>query len=861
MRVVKPLSLGLLTRPFEFRRRFTLGVSVLAFCPIGGAPKLLAETGMWAFLGENLPPEVPLDTGMPKQFGEFLAAAHAFSPGGAPAPSLRVGIQLGERIKTLTVTGDRMFDGKYTSQPAPFTTMPIDWQHAYGGKQLPENPLGIGAEAINATPDKLLPLPNIVDPSGALRPAGFGAIDQTWPQRARLAGTHDAAWLKDHFPGFAPDIDWRFFNIAPPDQQFAGPLTGTETYAFEHLHPEHKLITGQLPGIAPRVFATRKGQVGFEEVALRLTTVWFFPHLLRMVLVHHGGLSVAQEDASDVEHLVVGADPLGALRPAAAFEAVMRARTEQGPAAAARALDDSALVPKDWVVPDPAIAAQAALTQGEGIALKRRRTRMENEHARLRAEIIAKGMDPDKLLPPLEPDEEIPPLEALPAFIDAKIAEAKAQQALAEAELEKAKAEQAAKGLEPPATAQPPSGPPDFTAAGFRRQLEAQAAGLRVRGIRLEALEAKLAEPGIDEAWREIEVKLREVYRQGAHLQAPAGPATAARNAEIRAWLSGAALPPADADIYDFHGADLAGLNLAGKNLAGICLDGANLAGANLAGALLGNAVLAHANLEDCNFDGAELSGANLGGARLGRATLRGAVMKKTVLASADLTGARLDGADLEGADFTDAQFAGGFFGQARLPALVLIKADLRGWQAPGVMLEAATFIETDFTGAMLAHAHLAGVSFIGCTLDGVNFTGADLGKCAFVKECVVRAVQFSGASLRGANFRETAMGNCDFTQADLGLADFSGADLTGALLRRVNATGARFTAANLAGASLVHGNFAQGDLARADLRGADLTEGEFYEANLARVRIDETTRRQGMLTVRMRHLPLLEAR
>jgi uncharacterized protein YjbI with pentapeptide repeats len=860
MRIVKPMALGLLTRPFEFRRRFTLGVSVLAFCPIGDTPKLLAETGMWAFLGEHLPPGVPLDTGMPKQFGEFVAAAQAFAPGGVPVPSLRVGIQLGERIKTLTVTGDRLFDGKYTSQPAPFTTMPIDWPHAYGGKSVPENPLGMGAEAMFATPDKLLPLPNIVDPGGALRPAGFGALDQTWPQRATLAGAHDAAWLRDHFPGFAPDIDWRFFNIAPTDQHFPGPLMGTETYAFEHLHPEHRLITGRLPGIAPRLFATRKGQAGFEEVALRLTTVWFFPHLLRMVLVHHGSLNVAQEDAADVEHLVVGADPMGALRPAAAFEAVLRARTEPGPAAAARALDDGALVPRDWVVPDPAIAAQAALTQGEGIALKRRRARMEHEHARLRAEILSKGLNPDELLPPLEPDEEIPPLEALPAFIDAKIAEAKAQQAAAEAELEKAKAAQAAKGQVLPQAA-PPSGPPDFTAAGFRRQLESQAAGLRGLGQRVEALEAKLAEPGIDESWREIEVKLRDIYRMGAHLQAPAGPAAAARNAEIRAWLTGAAAPPLGADIYDFHGADLAGLNLAGKNLAGICFDGVNLAGANLAGARLSNAVLAHANVEGCNFDGTELSGANLGGARLGRATLRGAIMKKTVLASADLTGARLDGADLEGADFAGATFAGGFFGQARMPALVLIKTDLRGWQAPGVMLEGATFIEVDFTGAMLAHAQLPGVSFIGCTLDGVNFSGADLGKCAFVKECVVRAVQFSGARLHGANFRETAMANCDFSQADLTQADFSGADLSGALLGRVNATGARFTAANLSRASLVHGNFAQGDLARADLRGADLTEAEFYEANLARVRLDETTRRNGMRTVRMRHLPLLEAR
>ena len=77
----------------------------------------------------------------------------------------------------------------------------------------------------------------------------------------------------------------------------------------------------------PRAFLVRKGQAdSFEEVPLSLTTVWFFPHRERLVVVYHGQARLAEEDASDIERAVLGADRLGALRPAADFHAVMMLR-------------------------------------------------------------------------------------------------------------------------------------------------------------------------------------------------------------------------------------------------------------------------------------------------------------------------------------------------------------------------------------------------------------------------------------------------------------------------------------------------------------------------------------------------------
>ena len=82
MRVVKPMRLGVLSRPYEFRREFTLGVAVLAFLPMSPAPILLSEQALWPFLAEELPPDQALDACIPKAQAEFLATAHAFAPGG-----------------------------------------------------------------------------------------------------------------------------------------------------------------------------------------------------------------------------------------------------------------------------------------------------------------------------------------------------------------------------------------------------------------------------------------------------------------------------------------------------------------------------------------------------------------------------------------------------------------------------------------------------------------------------------------------------------------------------------------------------------------------------------------------------------
>jgi uncharacterized protein YjbI with pentapeptide repeats len=888
MKTVKPTVLGLLTRPFEYRRKFHLGVAVTAFVPLGDQPALLAETVMWPFLSGELPPDQPLDAIIPKAGAEFLAIAQAHAPAGAAVPALRVGIKLGTLTKTLGVFGERYFLDERPTEPKPFTTLPIDWAHAYGGPDIADNPLGLGAEPVETPAGRLLPIANILAtaPGAPYRvPAGFAPLDQMWPSRARYAGTYGEAWLQEDFPGFPRDMDWRFFNTAPPDQQFPGMLRGDEDYALENLHPERPLLTGRLPGIAPRLFLRRKGGAALEEVPLGLTTVWFFPHQLRLVLVHHGRADLREEDGADIELALLGADRLGAPRPAAEYAEVLARRLDRN-TGILLALQDDLLVPAELVVPDPALAESAAGMQREDLRTARQRRRMERAYAKKTAELVAAGVDPAQI-PPLPEPIPVPGAADIPALAAHYKAMAETTKAgmMAQAQAAQAKAEP--RFVQPGQNLQAilaqaggkPKGPPTQAAApdpaqrlaalrGKLLQMEATpppapgatwpeplepfdpAALQAARLADIDKAQAELAPPGDGKTLQE---KQRDAYRITAHLQSPADRRPDQRE-ELRRLI--AADPGQARAAYDFSGADLAGLDLSGRDLSGICLDGADLSGCNFTGTKLVHAVLAHATLQGCTFDGADLTGANLGQSRCTAASFRNACLREAILQSADLRRASFAGADLEQARLLDALLEASDFSAARAPGLLIMKTMLKNWHAPGIQLEKAKFLEVDLTGADFSGAAMRKTVFLGCSLDQARFTGADLRKAVFVKDSTARGADFAQANLAGANLRETALDGADFSGANMPGADFSGAMLNHAKLPRVNATGARFTAAQMAQAALTHGNFYKADLARADLRGTDLSEAGLTEANLPRVILDTSSRTTGIITTRMRYLP-----
>jgi uncharacterized protein YjbI with pentapeptide repeats len=871
MRVTKPFCLGLMTRPFEMGRRFYLGASVLCFVPLGPEDALFSEMGLWKMLAEELPPEQTLDLVIPKRVAEYLVIARACAPGGTPAQAVRVSARFGAATKSLIVVGDRHLEGGRMNGPVPFTEMPLDWSHAYGGPKFAENPLGRGMAEVGIPGVGLVvPLPNIEDPAVApehrrFRPAGFGPIDQTWPQRARFAGTYGDRWLKEDFPGFARDMDWRFFNAAPADQHLPAPLKGTEAYAFENLHPAEPLIQGRLPGLAPRLFLVRRGDDALEEVGLGLTTVVFLPHRKRAVLIHHGIAEVAEEDARDIVQAVLGVERIGRHHPAEHYRQVRDLRMDPD-LGMLHALRETDLAPADLIRPDPDVAAHSDLLKTENLLAKNGRKDSDARIAAYRAEVASHGLDPDAHGPtPLPPAQPPPSPDELPARIQAALDDARAMTARAEAERAKDTDAELAKTLEGSGLTvamvraeqtQRPSGPPKYRADDTRRDLRETADRVRAGGGPPEEIEEILADPVMNGIWDRSEAEQRAAYRDAAHLQDPAPRLGDRRQQRLREEVAAKRGQLAGLDLC---GADLSGLDLSGADLTGAWLDAANLRGTNFTGAKLGQAVLAHAAAEGARFDRADLTGANLGRARLGGAVLDGAMLRDAVLGKADLRGASLRGADLEGANLLEALFEGAMLEGLRAKGAVLVRLSLAQCRAAGAMLADASFIECDLTGIDVARATLTGAAFLNCRVAGLRAQGADLSGAVFAGGCDLTEAQFQGAALAKANLRGAVLQRAVLTGAMLDGADFSEADLQDANLAQASARGARFVVADLRRAVLARGDFAQGILSRADLRGADLTEASFYEADLARVRADGTTRYSGMMQTRMRLRPRAE--
>lgn len=70
----------------------------------------------------------------PQSIFEVILVGSAQAPHGQPIPALTVALTVGSVSRTMAVYGDRWWtpDGQMT-QPRPFTTMPLTWDHAFGG--------------------------------------------------------------------------------------------------------------------------------------------------------------------------------------------------------------------------------------------------------------------------------------------------------------------------------------------------------------------------------------------------------------------------------------------------------------------------------------------------------------------------------------------------------------------------------------------------------------------------------------------------------------------------------------------------------------------------------------------------------
>jgi len=869
MRVVKAQELGVIARCFEKERRFFLSLAVLTLHRFGGA--LSKDTDMWPFLAEELGEDGVPDAGMPKSRAEFLVSGSAFPPDAVPQAATTVRVQIGTLQKTLWVYGNRFWAADdrgnvVVTAPEPFVRMPLTWHTAFGGPAFERNPLGMGHAPVETEHGIVHPLPNVELPSEPItsrldrpEPAGFGPIDFTWPQRISKAGTYDAEWTENLSPGFAKDTDWTLFNLAPADQQQDAPFRGDEAFHVYGMHPGKVRQQGRLPGLAARCFLNMRvaGVDTFREVAMRLTTVWFFPHAERYLLIHHGLQGVAEEDASDVLHAVVAAERLGEERPVEHYQRVLAQRLDpdRGALYALRDRDLRPVLAPDEVEPGSALAEMEALLATEGLRQKHGRRRHAREIEKARAFVASQGLDPDVHgPPPLPPDQPEPNPDELPEMAEKLEQEAERMRAKAEEQQKKRKEEIRAKltadGLDADAVLaaaeQPPGGPPRFSPQAEIGILRARFAERRGLGLPLDELDRMAEDPEHRRMLEEAAGRMRDGYRQMAHHQGAAPRLTGHEAGAARAAALQRLADEGSLARHDLTGFDLSGLDLRGVDLRGAWLENADLTRTNLAGANLEEAVLARADLTGADLSGADLRKANLGLAQLRRTRADEADCTEAILGKARLEGASLRNVRLESADLKEAEFRSTDMSHAVLRGSVFPKLDLRGLRFVGTDLGQCVFIEVDVRGVDFTGASLEGATFLSAKGEGAIFAGARMAKVRFVQECEFTGADFREALLEGANLRATKLRASDFSGARIDAADLSECDLTGSSFLHVSAREALFMKADLSGAQLVSADLMNALLQRANLAGADLQGANLFQSDLTRVLVNSATELRG---------------
>ena len=840
MKTVKPFRLSALTRPYRWQGRDTLGVSVLGLVSLEAQPMLLPEQELWQLAAEEIGPGNVLDLGVPKLVPEMLVSGHAYTAHQQEKTICAVKVRLAEREKALTVSGDRFWlDGRATA-PQPFDSMRLDWAHAYGGPDVPENPYGMGRvdEIVNDVPVRRMP--NVEAPDARVasrgqhvRPASMGAIPPDWPQRMRLLGTaYGTQWLQEQYPGFADDMDWRFFNAAPPDQRWpdASELPAGAGYEIWNMHPTEPVLRGALPRWRARCFASWQKDGGdLQEAPLRLTTAWFFPHVRRAILIWHGSFAIAEDDAADVKHLMPALELESDPRPVAHYEEVLRLRLN--PETAIHAVRDSDLVPK-------AIMGAWAADQMPDISnrpmVRNQRAGQLRDYERQRAKLESEGLDPSKFLPPPVQIEGTLQLEDLPEYsarVEQEISQARDE---LKARSEKAMAESGMEGS-------------DLTDATGRRrfdpdQMIEELARLEEFGRQgrpesaLEADQAALAR-------ERMASQIRQGHLYTAHLLDPAPAMTTFRAAKLRRRLgaaepgqrrfAGANLTGADLSDMDLSGSDFSGANLEDANLAGARLDGCDFTRAVLARARLERATLTNARLDYANLGGAQCDGANFSGASLRHANCHKTAFRACVLADVDFETTNTHESAWQQCDLR----------RSRWQQVAMMKMMLEDVSFDDAQFRQMGWIECTLKGVSFARAAMNSCGFVAISgSEGLDFTAATLAACSFSSDSTLAGAVLRDATFKHCGLRGVTLAGADLSGARLEGCDLSNCDLRHARLDRLEAGESLFVRADFSGASLAGANLIDANLSKADLRMADFHNANLFRADVSQAMIDGST-------------------
>ena len=266
---------------------------------------------------------------------DVVVISRAYAPRGVPTTRMTVGVQVGDRKKTLVVTGNRQCRYRQAAlpeftDPEPFVELEIRYERAYGGrdeKSLPDIPFlyprnfigsGVVLRNVKESVDGL-PLPNIEDPQDLIEPErlfieeperwhlqplpqGFGWRQRTWYPRCALLGSYPpfiaaGTVTSEERMGLLPKDHVALAKqsrLRPMEAQFANgasigmifpTLKGDESVALNGLTPTG-LLTFSLPGETPSI-GLDLGP-GMQELQPQLHTVSIRPDDQELDLIWRG---------------------------------------------------------------------------------------------------------------------------------------------------------------------------------------------------------------------------------------------------------------------------------------------------------------------------------------------------------------------------------------------------------------------------------------------------------------------------------------------------------------------------------------------------------------------------------------------
>lgn len=873
MKIIRPLTLGVLQQPYRYRGTHRLAVATLGFFALGrDDERLLIENLQWPKVLKQLPAGQALDHILPKAHAEAMLCGSAHAT--RPVARMQVRLQCGVIDKRIDVIGDRRWERMWYGRvciraPKPFTTMPLSPERAYGGEGH-DNPVGTGylprlwalRMAEGAMPNLEVPGKAVVPGRGAFAVAGFAPQPLMQARRRMQAsGTYDRRWLAEDFPGLPRDFDFALYNLSPLDQQFAGRFAGGEAYRLEGVHASGQAIAGTLPSIRPRAYVLDKGRDPGDarEIALACDTVWFFPEVGVGLMVHRGEIEIGDSDALDIAALMVGYDAVDRVRDDAHFRKVFALRLDPE-TAGLHAFDESQLAPLRS--PRAQAEREAARERARAAAMAKRQAVLDATMAEFWQR---SGMSPPPgHVPPKAEPPSLPTLdeEALDSC-DFDLVELQAQ-AKALAAQAKQDADARLAGLQASLDARLPEVPPTETKS--------------VEALVQEALE-RAAKPACDligetaPLSKPLEEAIAKARAAGSEIIDPKrldeAEAALARLPPLQRVARTASPTPTTLDVpppdpvadalgalllsllrvgtpvvgRDFAGACLRGADLHGADLREVQLERADLRGACLAGADLSKAALTMARLDGADLSVARLSGANLCGSHAPAATFAGAVLKGAHAMDAHWSGADLSGAVLDDALLLRIDLSGARLDDTSLERTILMGAKAAHSRWVGTRWSMTVAASADFTGARFDGASLTRSVLMDALLPGSHWQGATLltvyaGGRADWRGARMSLMRAQKCGWRGSDLRDACLDGATLASCDFGEANLAGATMRGAQLHRSLFMGSTLSRVDATGASFFQALCRKADFRDADLRNAVLVQAEMTEALLDGARL-----------------------